>query len=334
MNSHSNGQFIPVKVCFFIQNSFIMARVDVYQMITDLIIKQLESGVIPWRTPWKGPASVPMNMISKKKYRGFNLWALSAVAQNYDCPFFLSYNQAKMLGGNVIKGERGFPVVFWQIFKATQENENGSTEDKTIPLLKYYTVFNFKQTEGIEESKLPKWEAHVHEFNPIAQADMVVRNWTDRPPIHYKGDRAFYSPSQDSVTIPDPKNFFKDEYFYSTLFHELVHSTGHKSRTDRHSTQKNHSFGSKDYSFEELVAEMGASFFCGMLGIEGETIDQSSAYIQSWIKNLQNDKKILMQASSQAQRAVDYILSHQTRPEELTAFLDYVHVEEPEEETA
>jgi len=299
------------------------AKVDIYQMVTDLIIQQMESGVIPWRVPWKGPASVPMNMVSKKKYRGFNMWALNAVAQFHDCPFFLSFNQAKMLGGNIKSGSKGYPIIFWTVFVSEKEGV-----EKKVPMLRYYTVFNYKQTENIPIEKLPKWEPFVHEFNAIAQADLLVRNWTDRPSINYKGDRSFYALGSDSVTVPAPEHFFTDEHFYSTLFHELTHSTGHSSRTKRHDSQSSFSFGSHDYSQEELVAEMGASFLCGMLGIEQAVLEQSASYIKSWLGKFKGDKKILMQASSQAQKAVDYILSHQSDPAALTAFTDFIQIEE------
>lgn len=299
------------------------AKVDIYQMITDLIVKQMESGVVPWRIPWKGPTLIPMNMVSKKKYKGLNLWALNAVAQIHDCPFFLSFNQAKMLGGNIKSGSKGYPIVFWTIFKSGEAGE-----EKTFPMLRYYTVFNFKQTENIPENKLPVWDPFIHEFNAIAQADLLVEGWEDKPLITYAGDRAFYSPANDTVTMPAAEHFFEDEHFYSTQFHELIHSTGHRSRTGRHSLQVNHSFGSADYSQEELVAEMGASFICGILGIEQAVIEQSASYITSWLSKLKGDKKFLMQASSQAQKAVDYILGHQKDPAALTAFTDYIQVEE------
>ena len=283
---------------------------DIYEMVTNLIIERLEKGVIPWQMPWKVENGLPQNMIHRKVYRGFNFWLLLTVADKFGSPYFLTFNQVKELGGHVLKGEKGFPVVFWKILE--KEEKDGSIDQ--VPFLRYYTVFNLKQTEGIDESKIPSSEAHDHDFDPIAQAEQVIECWTDCPQIRYDQSHAFYSPSGDYIGMPNPRTFFKDEQFYAVLYHEATHATGHINRTGRHEKLSDHRFGSQDYSQEELVAEMGAAFLCHMTGIQNATIDNSAAYIKSWIRKFKEDKKMLLIASSMAQKAVDYILEHQSEP--------------------
>ncbi|WP_163713750.1 ArdC family protein [Mangrovibacterium lignilyticum] len=279
-------------------------------MVTNLIIERLEKGVIPWQMPWKVENGLPQNMIHRKVYRGFNFWLLLTVADKFGSPYFLTFNQVKELGGHVLKGEKGFPVVFWKILE--KEEKDGSIDQ--VPFLRYYTVFNLKQTEGIDESKIPSSEAHDHDFDPIAQAEQVIECWTDCPQIRYDQSHAFYSPSGDYIGMPNPRTFYKDEQFYAVLYHEATHATGHINRTGRHEKLPDHRFNSRDYSFEELVAEMGASFLCYLTGIQNATIDNSAAYIKSWIRKFKEDKKMLLIASSMAQKAVDYILEHQSEP--------------------
>lgn len=287
------------------KNSF-----DIYEMVTNLIIERLEAGVIPWHMPWKTFAGAPQNLMYRKVYRGFNFWYLLTVADRLGSPFFLTFNQVKELGGHVRKGEKGFPVVFWKLLD--KEEKDGSIDH--IPFLRYYTVFNLTQTEGIDPDKVPPTEAHDHDFDPIGEADALVQFWSDCPEIRLGGSRAYYSPSGDYVGMPEPRTFFRDEEYYSTLFHELTHATGHINRLGRHEKLSDHRFGSPDYSQEELVAEMGAAYLCGMLGIENATIDNSAAYIKSWISKFKEDIKMLLIAASQAQKAVDYILEHQSEP--------------------
>lgn len=281
---------------------------DIYEMVTNLIIERLEKGVIPWQMPWKVESGLPQNMIHRKVYRGFNFWLLLTVADKYGSPYFLTFNQVKELGGHVLKGEKGFPVVFWKILE--KEEKDGSIDQ--VPFLRYYTVFNQKQTEGIDESKIPSSEAHDHDFDPIVQAEQVIECWKDSPKIRFDQSHAFYSPTGDYIGMPNPRTFFKDEQFYSTLYHESIHATGHVNRTGRHEKLSDHRFGSQEYSQEELVAEMGAAYLCHLTGIQNATIDNSAAYIKSWIRKFKEDKKMLLIASSMAQKAVDYILEHQS----------------------
>ena len=184
-----------------------------------------------------------------------------------------------------------------------------------FPFLRYYTVFNLKQTEGIDESKIPSTEAHDHEFDPIGQAEQLIEFWYDSPEIRLNQTHAFYSPSEDYIGMPNPRTFFRDEQYYNVLYHEACHSTGHINRTGRHEKLPDYKFNSKDnYALEELVAEMGAAYLCRLTGIQNATIDNSAAYIKSWIGKFKEDKKMLLTAASMAQKAVDYILEHQSDP--------------------
>ena len=272
-------------------------KTDMYAEVTSRIVAALESGTIPWRKPWSGHSAIPTNLATGKKYRGVNVWVLGSLG--YDLPYFCTFKQAKSLGGQVRKGEKGYPVVFWKFLK---KEEGGKT--KSIPLLRHYTVFNIAQIDGVEAPQVPETT-----HNPISACETVVKDWIRGPRIeHNAGDRACYSPQFDRVTMPNPEQFQSPSAYYSTLFHELTHSTGHKDRLNRETLNNIAYFGSHEYSKEELVAELGASYLCAHTGIDNDTIDNSASYIASWLKALKNDPKLLLQAASQAQKAADHIL--------------------------
>lgn len=276
----------------------------VYEIITEKIIEQLEQGTVPWHKPWI--SEYPKNLISKKEYRGINVFLLGA--SKYSSPYWLSYKQAKQLGGNVKKGEKSTIVVFWKQIKVKDKNPDNTEETKkTIPFLRYYRVFNVEQCENIDEKKIPVTEINP-DFQPIAACEETVMNMQNKPEIRYQDSRAFYHPSGDYVNMPNPKTFQKEEFYYSVLFHELGHSTGHKSRLARKDFDKGF-FGNEVYSKEELCAEMTAAFLCGHHKIEMKTIDNSAAYIKSWLRKLKDDVKMIVLAAAQAQKAADYILN-------------------------
>ena len=285
-----------------------MNKFDLYEVVTQKIIDRLEAGVIPWQKPWRNSGGMPRNLVTNRPYNGINFWLLLSLS--YNSPFYLTFEQVKTLGGNVLKGEKSTMVVFWKIL----ESEEKSGEIKKTPFLRYYNVFNLKQTEGIDPAKIPASDTYDHDFNPVEAADILINNWTDKPKIEWDGDSAYYWPAVDTVYIPDQRTFFKDEQFYSTLFHELIHSVGHSSRLARHEKIKDHNFGSQDYSQEELVAELGAAYLCGITDMEQETIENNAAYIKSWIRTFKDDPKVLVLAAAQAQKSVDYILAHQADP--------------------
>lgn len=270
-----------------------------YEIVTQSIIKQLEAGVAPWRKPWR--TETPANLVSKKEYRGINIFLLAF--QGYGSRYWLTYRQAQALGGNVKKGAHGSKVVFWKIDEYQKENEEtGETENHKSILLRYYTVFSLEQCEGIKSPEPGRV------INPIEQCESIVKRMPN-PPRFEQDSRACYWPTTDTVGMPARSAFNSAEEYYSTLFHELTHSTGHPSRVGREGIMEHNPFGSEEYSKEELVAEMGAAMLCGVAGIESRTLDNSASYLQSWINRLRSDSRLIVSAASQAQKGADYILA-------------------------
>lgn len=264
----------------------------VYEMVTDVIIEKLNEGTIPWNQPFVNGGAV--NWKTQKPYRGINTMLLSSGE-------YATYKQIKEAGGKVKKGSKSSIVVFWKLLDV--ENEETGHEEK-IPLLRYYRVFKVgEQTEGIE----PKRKNQRFEHDPIEEAETIIKNYMGKPSISYKNEGAYYQPYFDYVNVPPKSSFPKIHDFYNVLFHELIHSTGHQERLDREGITNFDKFGSERYSKEELVAEIGASMLCGIVGIENKTIDNSASYIQSWLQALKNDKTLVVKASQQAQKASDFI---------------------------
>lgn len=275
--------------------------IDVYTLVTERIIEHLEKGTIPWRQPWTD-AGMPTNLATGKEYRGVNVLLLASLC--YQRNSFLTFRQAKELGGSVKKGEKSHPVVFWKRI----EKENETTKEKEIiPLLRQYHVFNIAQCEGIPPEKLPP----VIECNndPIKSCEDIIEKMRHRPEIRHEKHQAFYDSKYDFVNVPEPKTFVNSASYYGTLFHELLHSTGHASRLNRKELVEQGRFGSELYATEELTAEIGASYLKSRAGIPIEELENNAAYIQAWLKRLKNDKKCIVYASSQAQKATDFILN-------------------------
>jgi antirestriction protein ArdC len=282
--------------------NIVSRRCSVYEIITDKIIEQLESGVAPWRKPWQTP--MPCNLISGKEYRGVNPFLLAP--QGYASKYWLTFNQANKLGGNVKRGAKSSIVTFWNIGEEkTYTNRHGEEKTGKSILLRYYNVFNLEQTEGIAEKLgLDKLPARVPDIERCAS---IVRAMPNAPKLE-QSNAAWYRPSTDSVGMPSINSFHSSEGYYSTLFHELTHSTGHASRVGRDGIEQLNTFGSESYSKEELIAELGAAMLCGVTGIAPATLDNSAAYLKSWINVLHGDSKLLVSAASAAQKASDYIL--------------------------
>ncbi|WP_046176230.1 ArdC family protein [Domibacillus indicus] len=267
----------------------------IYRMVTDRIIEQLEKGVVPWRRPWKNGATV--NWVSQKPYRGINSLLLEPGE-------YATFKQIREAGGKVRKGEKGHIVVFW---KWTERENEETGEKEQIPLLRYYKVFHvIKQAEGLQSKR----DKETFDHNPIESAQQIVDGYADSPVIHHQSGRAVYFPKLDRVSVPPLEDYREAEEYYSVLLHELIHSTGHQKRLARKGiTQSSVSFGDEVYSKEELVAEIGAAMLCGVAGIENATIENSASYIQSWLRALKEDSKLIVYAAAQAQKAADYIQS-------------------------
>jgi antirestriction protein ArdC len=283
---------------------------DMYSIVTERIINLLESGVVPWRRPWTS-TGLPRNLVSKKPYRGVNFFLLSA--SKYVSPFWLTMRQANELGGHIRKGEESTAVVFWKIDDLKQSTEgldNEETGGKTHRrfLLRFYRVWNIEQCElpqGVLD-KLPKIETHEHD--PIEAAERIIAAMPNPPKIQHAGSKAFYSPITDRITLPPRELFASTEEYYATALHEAVHSSGSQKRLAREGICETAPFGPPVYSKEELTAEMGAAYLCAEAGISNAVLENQAAYLAGWLKKLRDDRKLLIHAAAQAQRAADFIL--------------------------
>ena len=277
---------------------------SVYEMVTDRIIKQLESGIIPWEKPWTGVRNGAYNRVSKKSYSLLNQMLLSKEGE------WATFKQWQELGGKIKKNEKSSIVVFWKVLPVEEVQEDGTKITKQIPLLKYINVFHISQVEGVE----PLQKEELNNIEPIEKAESVLKDYWTREQItieHIKGNDAYYSPSRDLIRLPLFEQFKDANEYYSTAFHESIHSTMKESRCNRAEERKNKlvAFGSEEYSKEELVAELGSANLMNIIGIETrKSFRNSSAYIQNWLSVLRNDVRFIVSASSKAEKAVNYIL--------------------------
>lgn len=282
---------------------------DVATRITERICALLERGVVPWRKTWAQNLiqNRPRSAGTGQEYHGINALHLSAVMfdMDYISPTFITFREAKKRGGMVRKGEHGYPVVYWKIIEVDDRVKKAAGEDgkKKLPMLRYSTVFNVGQCDGLASVVEPTPPAPAT-FQPIETAKTIWQCYPGAPTLTHGSDKAAYSPGLDRIIMPSPDSFESSQAYYATLFHEAIHSTGHESRLGRDMTGH---FGTKKYGREELVAEMGAAMLCAYAGIEDATIDNSAAYLQSWLKTIKADKRLLITAAGQADRAVNYI---------------------------
>ena len=290
---------------------------SVYEIITDRIIAELEKETVPWKKKWKA-SGFPKNLVSKREYRGVNTMILSMTS--YSSPYFATIKQVNQLGGRVRKGEKGFPIIFWKYQEAKESlevvfasQEDTVDEPRSAPILRYYTVFNVEQCQGLNGA-IP--EEVTISFDPIDECEKVVSGYTNRPEIKHMNGVACYKPLMDSLLMPKPESFETPENYYGTLFHELVHSTGHEKRLGREEIKTLSVYGDHKYSREELIAEIGASFLCNRTHIDiAHVFDNQVSYIGSWLKVLKDDKRMIVYASAKAQKAVDYILKNEDKTE-------------------
>ena len=296
-------------------------RVTVYERVTERVTELLQQGVVPWQKPWHAKVGPPRNGVSGRHYRGLNVFMLSHAG--FESPWWFTPKQVNDLGGHIIKGEKISWVHFFKPWlpkgdpadslEVDTDEVEISTRRRPVLIIRAYKVANLDQLEGPGVDKFrakhQPVEGSVNNDNEsIAACEQIVADMPQRPGIRYGGDKAFFRPWTDTVHMPRRETFISSEAFYGTLFHELSHSTGHEDRLNRKTLTDGTPFGSATYSREELVAEMGAAFLCGMAGIEDPTIQNSASYIHSWLRFLKSDPKALIIAGAQAQKASDFIL--------------------------
>ncbi|EQB0360996.1 ArdC family protein [Yersinia enterocolitica] len=282
------------------KTKFSKTKTDICQTVTDSIIAALETGVKPWACPWQrtpGMSGLPSNYATGMGYSGMNIMLLwcSASEQGFNDSRWMTYKQAKAEGGQVRKGEHGTTAICYTML----ERENNEGETDYIAMLKTFTVFNVEQIDGLPLSDEAVFPAET--FEPLPQAEALFRN--SGATIIEKGQNAFFAPSTDEIHLPERRLFSDAANFYATGMHELVHWSGAKSRLNREMKGK---FGSEDYAFEELIAELGSAFLMADLGIVGEV--QHESYIASWLKALRNDKRYIFKAASAASKAHRYLM--------------------------
>lgn len=270
---------------------------DIYSEVTSRIISEMEKGIIPWQKPWVASGGC-VSHATGKPYSLLNQMLLGRAGE------YVTFNQCQQEGGKVRKGEKAHMVVFW---KWIEQEDEETGEKKEIPFLRYFNVFHIDQCEGLT-AKFAKPMPNT--VNPCQTAETIISDYCLREGValnHEAGDRAFYRPSTDSITLPHMAQFALTAEYYSTAFHELTHSTGHAKRLNR--LDSTAYFGSEAYSKEELIAEIGASALVNVAGLEtSHSFRNSTAYIQNWLTVLKNDKRFIVSTSGKAEKAVNLIL--------------------------
>ena len=288
---------------------------DIYQEVTDRVIRKLEEGTAPWRCEWNRYGAA-RNVVSGTVYSGINFFMLNFFP-SFPVPYYLTYKQAQEMGGQVRKGAKSEKVYFFKRLYKDQDGRKvsdevanelrGTGELTAIPYLKVFSIFNVQDVEGIDFD-IPELAVHDH---PLDERCEQLIGKVANPPQFVTEDvnGAWYEPRRDVINLPPLGAFSSPEAYYSTLFHELTHSTGHATRLNRETIAGKIDRKSAGYAREELTAEMGAAFLRGHAGINlPEVFDNSAAYIADWLKHLRNDKELVFSAAAQAQKAVDYLL--------------------------
>jgi len=291
-------------------------REDLYTRVTNQILADLEKGVRPWNKPWNaehaaGRITRPLRA-NGQPYRGMNvilLWS-SAVANGFAAPLWMTFNQARELGGHVKAGSKGTPVVYADKFTKTEAKDDGSEEEKDVFFMKQYTVFNAEQVAGLLERFYALAAPRLDPVRRIEHVEAFCRN--TKAEVRHGGTSAHYSPNDDRVQMPPFEAFEDAESYYATLLHELTHWTKHATRLDRDFGRKR--FGDEGYAREELVAEIGASFLCADLELEPVVREDHAAYIAHWLKVLRDDKRAIFVAAALAEKAADHLHGLQPRP--------------------
>lgn len=282
---------------------------NIYEVVTNRIVAEMEKGIIPWQKPWGGVEDGAINYVTRRPYSMLNQMLLGRAGE------WLSYKQVTEAGGRIKKGAKAGMVVFYSaaVHTGTRTNaETGEEEEVEFryPLLRYYNVFHIEDCEGIA-SKIQAGATAAHE--PMKEAEAVITEYVTREGLRFQNDKpsdkAYYSPSRDEVVVPMLSQYRIKEEYYSTTFHELTHSTMKESRCNRKSENRVAAFGGEEYSREELVAEIGSAMLCSSVGIECERAFRNSvAYIQGWLTRLKNDPRMIVWASGRAEKAARFIL--------------------------
>ncbi len=279
-------------------------RDELYTQVTEQIIADLEAGTIPWEQPWNGGFSLPRNASTQNSYSGINiliLWMRQKKA-GFTSSQWITFNQAKALGGSVKKGEKATRILFYQPLKVEEKNDAGELEEKTIPMLKTHAVFNLSQVDGLESlQKIEHGTALRSEPEICKEAETILAKSGAKLSFD-GGAMAFYNVNTDSIHMPEKSNFKDQLGYYGTMLHELVHWTGAENRLDRNLATK----GTTHYAQEELIAELGSSFLCAHVGLKHTT--QHASYIESWLKVLREDKAAIFKAASQARVASEFLI--------------------------
>jgi antirestriction protein ArdC len=276
----------------------------VYAEVTARMIDALENGVVPWRKPWTSMGA-HRNLSSGREYRGINVFltSLSAMRGGYEYPLWLTMRQANTLGGRVRAGERGTLVVFWEPRVDIKKNDKGEEEKVRRLIFKKYYVWNVEQIDGLVLPEVPK-PAGAGEHDG---ADSLWASYDGAPAVRHGGDAAFYAPALDAIHMPPRSRFESTSAYYQVLFHEGIHSTGAKHRLNRSTLTQAGRFGDANYSQEELVAEMGGAMLLARAGLE-PAYANSAAYLRGWLNALNDDKRLVVVAAQNAEKAARYVL--------------------------
>lgn len=283
-----------------------------YKEVIERITNNIEKGVMPWKMPWTS-AGAPRNFLTQKKYQGINCFIL--LDHDFSLNLWGTFKQITENGGKVKKGAVGYKIFFWKFLKSSKLDTDNELTDETIPLLKCYTIFNLSQTTGLERY-IP--EKLKNDVTPDEKAELVLAKMPLCPVLNLNSSRAYYSPSRDLVGVPSKESFYSMPEYYSTLFHELAHSTGHPKRLNRFEELTAQHAKGETYSREELIAEFASSFLMAESGIYNlDTETNSSNYIGGWLKFIKDDPMALISCANKAQKAADFILNiNEQRDEE------------------
>lgn len=292
--------------------------VDVFALVTDRICTLLEQNIVPWRKSWTS-AGIPTNLITKRPYSGINLLLLNSL--NYEHNLFITFKQLKTIGASVLKGEKSTPVIFTKMNEKEVEKNGEKTIEKK-PMLRYYNVFNINQLRDVPPEFMSKAQGAAN--TEILECMNVIEGMPNKPKIEHKKQEAFYVPAKDIINMPRLKTFKASEEYFTTLFHELIHATGHTSRLNRDEVMRSDGFGNDKYALEELVAELGACYLRSLCGLDINDMSQNASYIKGWLEVLKGDKRFIIKAASKAQQGVNYVINPVTEdieedvPEDMT----------------